>query len=100
MATAKIQERASYAGANATSTTVAHKVRDGGNRMLLVMLFARDTGTVTAPTYGGTSLTLVPGSEISASTSTTRRYSSWYYMLAPTAGSASLVLAVASRLFR
>lgn len=93
---ARIHSRRTYRGNNATSTSWTHVVPSMGNGMLLCEVFARNNGTVTPPTYGGTPLTLVPGSEVSAGTSTSRRYVAWFYMLNPPAGSATLALTVGS----
>lgn len=92
----KPQDRFIYRGANSTSSSWSHPVHAGGNRMLRVNVLARNNGTVSAPTYGGVALTLVPGSEIAAGTGTSRRYVSWWYMLAPPVGTATLAITVGS----
>lgn len=92
----RLLERFRYPGANATSTTVSHTVRTMNNGLILVQKYARNNGTLTAPTFNGSSLTLVPGSQVSAGSGTSRREVAWYYALSPTATTADFVMQVGS----
>ena len=93
MATPRDQQVLSYV-ISGTTTTVSHTVRPGANRLLLVELagrFASDTSV----TYGGTGLTLVSGSQNGAGTAgTAHRRVAMYYLIAPTEGTANLVVVI------
>lgn len=93
MATPRDQEVYTYQ-LTASTTTVSHTVRDGANRFMLVELMGR-FDSVTSVTYNGSAINAVVGSSVGAGAAgTTHRQVAMYYLVAPTVGTASLVVTV------
>jgi len=93
MATPRDQEVYTYQ-LTAGTNTFSHPVRDGANRFMLVELMGR-FDSVTSVTYNGSAINAVVGSSVGAGAAgTAHRQVAMYYLVAPTVGTASLVVTV------
>lgn len=93
MATPVTQEVYTYQ-LTAGTNTFSHPVRDGANRFMLVELMGR-FASVTSVTYNGSAINEVVGSSVGAGAAgTAHRQVAMYYLVAPTVGTADLVVVV------
>lgn len=95
MAIPVVDSVSNLSGNGAGPFTWAHTCA-GSDRILLVKVAHYDSSdTVSSVTYGGVALTAVPG----ASTANGQYRIGWYYLLAPGAGTANIVVTVTGSVF-
>ena len=95
MAIPVVDSVSNLSGSGAGPFTWAHTCA-GSDRILLVKVAHYDSSdTVSSVTYGGVALTAVPG----ASTANGQYRIGWYYLLAPGAGTANIVVTVTGSVF-
>lgn len=93
MATPQIQFARDFALNGGTSPqSFAWEVFDAANRYLTVEVHGRNLGGTITVSYGGTALTLVPGSQVATGSGTSRRSVQVYEMVAPAVGVANIVV--------
>lgn len=93
MATPQIQFARDFALNGGTSPqSFAWEVFDAANRYLTVEVHGRNLGGTITVSYGGTALTLVPGSQVATGSGTSRRSVQVYTLVAPSVGVANIVV--------
>lgn len=93
MATPQIQFARDFALNGGTSPqSFAWEVFDAANRYLTVEVHGRNLGGTITVSYGGTALTLVPGSQVATGSGTSRRSVQVYEMVAPAVGVANITV--------
>ena len=95
MATPQIQFARDFALNGGTSPqSFAWEVFDAANRYLTVEVHGRNLGGTITVSYGGTALTLVPGSQVATGSGTSRRSVQVYTLVAPSVGVANIVVKI------
>lgn len=93
MATPQIQFARDFALNGGTSPqSFAWEVFDAANRYLTVEVHGRNLGGTITVSYGGTALTLVPGSQVATGSGTSRRSVQVYTLVAPSVGVANITV--------